>query len=100
MHQVGGAGDIEDIPLTLFHLLQGERRLAAARRANNNQRGLEGIDSVLSLVEGDDLIQHVECRMIRIDIDQRLRRHLFQRVQKADFALIHHRATIEKTGLS
>jgi len=98
MHQIGRAGYIQDIPHSLFHLLQGQYRLTATRGANDDQGRLEGVDIALNLVKRDNLIQHVECGMIGIDVNQRLLLHLIHRSQGGDLGLIHHAATIEKSG--
>ena len=98
VHQVGRAGDIEDIPHGLLHLLQGQHGLAASRRADDDQWRLEGVDSALGLVKREHLIQYVEGGVIGVEVNQRLLLHLIDRPRAGDFGLIHHAAAIEKAG--
>jgi len=96
VHQVGRAGDIEDIPLRRLHLFESQGRFATAGGADDDQRWLKGVDIALFFIERDDLVQQIESGVVGIDIDQRLRLRLFQGVHRWDLGLIDHHTTIEK----
>ena len=76
LHEIGRQADVEHIADGLLHLLECQRRLAAAGRADEHQGWRQVEDGSLIVIERQHLVEHMESIVGRIEIDQWFRLYL------------------------
>jgi len=71
LRQIARVRDVEHLALGVLELLEGQRRLAAAGTADDDQGRRLAIDGVLRVVEGDRLVEQMNRRPFRMQVANR-----------------------------
>ncbi len=93
VHQEGGVGHIEDLARKLAQLLDRQHRLAAAGRADQDQRRGMHQGVLLILVERENLVEQMDVRPLGIDVGQRqavFGQQRFGTGNRRQLRLVHH----------
>ena len=93
VHQIGGAGHIQDLARRVFHFLEGQGGLATAGRPDHDAGRGERVDRLLGVVERHHLMEEMEGGQPRIQIRQWCRGGLVRMIHDGDFALVDGRTT-------
>ena len=92
--------DVEHLALGVLQLLQGQRGLAAAGAADDDQRHRRTVDRLLRVVERDRLVEQMHVRAFGMQVAQGLRlaaslRDRLGRVAVRNVRLVDRRAAQE-----
>jgi hypothetical protein len=72
LREVARMRDVEHLAFGVLEFFEGQRRLAAAGAADDDQRWRLAIDGVLRVVEGDRLVEQMNRRSLRVQVAYRL----------------------------